>query len=47
MKVGGVRRLIIPSALGYGSARTVSNIPPNSDLAFDIELIDIDRKWLE
>lgn len=47
MKVGGVRRLIIPSELGYGSARAASNIPPNSDLVFDIELIDIPKKWYE
>lgn len=47
MKVGGIRRLIIPSALGYGSARAASNIPPNSDLVFDIELIDIPKKWYE
>lgn len=47
MKVGGVRRLIIPSALAYGSARAASNIPPNSDLVFDIELIDIPKKWYE
>lgn len=39
MKVGGVRRLIIPSAMAYGSARAASNIPPNSDLVFDIELV--------
>jgi FKBP-type peptidyl-prolyl cis-trans isomerase len=47
MKVGGVRRLIIPSALAYGSARAASNIPSNSDLVFDIELIDIPKKWYE
>ncbi len=41
MKVGGTRRLVIPSALAYGSARAASNIPPNSDLVFDIELVDI------
>ena len=41
MKVGGMRRLIIPSDMAYGSARAVSNIPPNSDLVFDIELVDI------
>lgn len=41
MKVGGVRRLIIPSALAYGSARAGANIPPNSDLVFDIELVAI------
>jgi len=41
MKVGGMRRLIIPSEMAYGSARAASNIPPNSDLVFDIELVDI------
>ena len=41
MKVGGMRRLIIPSDMAYGSVRAASNIPPNSDLVFDIELIDI------
>lgn len=38
MKVGGMRRLIIPSEMAYGSVRAASNIPPNSDLVFDIEL---------
>lgn len=41
MKVGGIRRLIIPSELAYGSVRAAANIPPNSDLVFDIELIAI------
>lgn len=41
MKVGGMRRLIIPSEMAYGSVRAASNIPPNSDLVFDIELIKI------
>lgn len=41
MKVGGTRRLIIPSVKAYGSARAAANIPPNSDLVFDIELIAI------
>lgn len=41
MKVGGMRRLIIPSDMAYGSVRAASNIPPNSDLVFDIELIAI------
>lgn len=39
MKVGGTRRLIIPSAMAYGSVRAAANIPPNSDLVFDIELV--------
>ena len=41
MKVGGMRRLIIPSDMAYGSVRAASNIPPNSDLVFDIELVAI------
>lgn len=41
MKVGGMRRLVIPSEMAYGSARAASNIPPNSDLVFDIELVAI------
>ncbi len=41
MKVGGTRRLIIPSAMAYGSVRAASNIPPNSDLVFDIELVSL------
>ncbi len=41
MRVGGRRRLIIPSEMAYGSVRAASNIPPNSDLVFDIELVGI------
>lgn len=41
MKVGGTRRLVIPSEMAYGSVRAAANIPPNSDLVFDIELVAI------
>ncbi len=41
MKVGGMRRLIIPAAQAYGSSSPASNIPANSDLVFDIELVEI------
>ena len=41
MKVGGIRRLIIPSAMAYGSVRAAANVPPNSDLVFDIELVGL------
>jgi FKBP-type peptidyl-prolyl cis-trans isomerase FkpA len=40
MKVGGTRRLILPSALGYGN-RSAGAIPPRSVLIFDVELISI------
>ena len=41
MKVGGTRRLIIPSDMAYGPRRASSTIGPNSDLVFDIELIAV------
>jgi len=40
MKVGGQRRLIIPSELGYGSSGQGS-IPADSMLIFDVQLVSI------
>jgi FKBP-type peptidyl-prolyl cis-trans isomerase FkpA len=39
-KKGGKGKLLIPSALGYGSQGSGS-IPPNAVLIFDINLIDV------
>ncbi|MGV6861547.1 MAG: FKBP-type peptidyl-prolyl cis-trans isomerase [Putridiphycobacter sp.] len=39
-KEGGEGLLIIPSELGYGS-NAVGNIPPNSVLIFEVELIEV------
>jgi peptidylprolyl isomerase len=41
MKEGGVRRLIIPAVLAYGDQARGEDIPANSDLIFDIELIEV------
>lgn len=40
MKVGGKRKLFIPSKLGYGST-PLPNIPPDSNLLFEIELLAV------
>src|SRR5262249_49938940 len=39
MKPGGIRRLFVPSALGYGAQGSPPNIPPNADLIFEIKVI--------
>jgi len=39
---GGKAKLIIPPALGYGSA-PVGSIPPNSTLIFDVEILDVQK----
>lgn len=41
MRVGGLRRLIIPASLAYGRAGAGASIPPNASLVFEIEIVSV------
>lgn len=41
MKVGGKRKLFVPSHLAYGERQIGNLIKPHSDLTFEVELLDV------
>jgi FKBP-type peptidyl-prolyl cis-trans isomerase len=41
MQVGGIRQIIIPPELGYGTVGAGNVIPPEATLIFQVELLEI------
>ena len=56
MRPGEIRRIVVPSDLGYGDRGFGGAIPPKATLYFEVEITDVDpmvnlndqqKKWLE
>merc|ERR1711915_87847 len=45
MKVGERRKIYIPAKLGYGKKGAKPKVPPNSDLMFDVSLLESGIDW--
>lgn len=43
MRVGGIRKLIIPPELAWGSRSMGDEIPPNSTIIIEVELLGIEK----
>jgi FKBP-type peptidyl-prolyl cis-trans isomerase 2 len=41
LKKGSKARLYIPSSMAYGSRGAGGQIPPNANLSFDVEVVDV------
>ena len=41
IQLGGERKILIPSAMAYGSKGIAPDIPANSDLSFEVKCVDL------
>lgn len=41
MRVGGTRKLFVPAHLAYGERQIGAHVAPNSNLIFEIELLEV------